>query len=340
MNTLRPLFQREWLQHRLRLGAAGRLPLALALLVAGFAQYPDRRRRHRAGRRRAARAAGAGVDRRQHARCCSLIALLTSAIFVTGLARRDHADRSIEFWLSLPVGHAAEPGRAAAGAPAAGAGGGAAGRDWPAVCAVGCWSSAARSGSQPGWRCRGPTCWPPPLPLSRALAGRAAAGDAVAAAAGAAGRCCSPPGSGAGAGDPGGRDRPGQPGARTPVRRAHAVAGDRRAVPQRDSIRWPVPAMHRCTSTARTNSARRCRQIPATGLADFANALALLASPVFAGAMFVSAVSLRAADRMATTRRAGRRLAPEHVLRWVYPGLPGSALDLRIDANGRRGRIR
>jgi hypothetical protein len=30
---------------------------------------------------------------------------VTSLIITFGLARRDHADRSIEFWLSLPVGH-------------------------------------------------------------------------------------------------------------------------------------------------------------------------------------------------------------------------------------------
>ena len=32
---------------------------------------------------------------------------LASAVILAGVARRDHADRSIEFWLSLPVGHGA-----------------------------------------------------------------------------------------------------------------------------------------------------------------------------------------------------------------------------------------
>jgi hypothetical protein len=31
---------------------------------------------------------------------------LTALIIVAGIARRDHADRSVEFWLSLPTGHA------------------------------------------------------------------------------------------------------------------------------------------------------------------------------------------------------------------------------------------
>jgi hypothetical protein len=34
-----------------------------------------------------------------------LLAVLASVIIIGGLARRDHPDRSIEYWLSLPIGH-------------------------------------------------------------------------------------------------------------------------------------------------------------------------------------------------------------------------------------------
>lgn len=96
------LMHREWMQHRFGWGLLLLVPTALALLLLSFGQL------HLAagevdGRLPVALALGVlggGIG-------LHLIMLwLTSLIIVTGLARRDHADRSIEFWLSLPTGHA------------------------------------------------------------------------------------------------------------------------------------------------------------------------------------------------------------------------------------------
>lgn len=104
MNTLTPLLQREWLQHRFAWALLALVPTALALLLFSFGQVelaegerPDDPR-VQAALAMAAAAGGMGVH--------LLIAVITSAIIVTGLARRDHGDRSVEFWLSLPTAHA------------------------------------------------------------------------------------------------------------------------------------------------------------------------------------------------------------------------------------------
>lgn len=104
MNTLTPLLQREWLQHRFAWALLALLPTALALLLFSFGQVnlgegeaPDDPR-VQAAAALAATLAGMGLH--------LVIALITSAIILTGLARRDHGDRSVEFWLSLPTAHA------------------------------------------------------------------------------------------------------------------------------------------------------------------------------------------------------------------------------------------
>lgn len=103
MRSLIPLFHREWLQHRLAWALVAGIPLGLALLAAVFAQVH------------------VDIDRppppEQLPLLLSLvpmvaapmvmlvIALITSGVLLSGVARRDHGDRSIEFWLSLPIAH-------------------------------------------------------------------------------------------------------------------------------------------------------------------------------------------------------------------------------------------
>ena len=105
MNNLIPLMRREWLQHRFVWAMLMLVPLGLAVLLLSFGQVEM----------------GGAMENRPPADVAAVMGgmtiVITSAIvfllvwitsvFVTsGLARRDHADRSIEFWLSLPTGHA------------------------------------------------------------------------------------------------------------------------------------------------------------------------------------------------------------------------------------------
>ncbi|MBK6471996.1 MAG: hypothetical protein IPF94_15135 [Betaproteobacteria bacterium] len=106
MNKLLPLMQREWLQHRFGWMLMVVVPFAIALLLLSFGQLaigPDTA--DRVGNSlppllAMASIAGSGA-------VIFLIAGVTSLIIVAGVARRDHGDRSIEFWLSLPTTHSA-----------------------------------------------------------------------------------------------------------------------------------------------------------------------------------------------------------------------------------------
>jgi len=105
MKNLLPLMRREWLQHRFAWALMVLVPLALAILPLTFGSIE--------------------VDGLEQARTPADIALLVgtltlvittavlflllwaSSLFVAvGTPRRDHGDRSIEFWLSLPTSHA------------------------------------------------------------------------------------------------------------------------------------------------------------------------------------------------------------------------------------------
>ena len=106
MNKLIPLMQREWLQHRFGWLISAAVPLGLALLLLSFGQIQFETD---AGRGPSdtppellALASIAGT-----AAVLFVIAWFSSLIIVSGLARRDHGDRSIEFWLSLPTTHSA-----------------------------------------------------------------------------------------------------------------------------------------------------------------------------------------------------------------------------------------
>jgi ABC-type transport system involved in multi-copper enzyme maturation permease subunit len=104
MNKMLPLMQREWLQHRFAWALLVLVPLALAMLLLSVGQVEFD-------------SAWAHQNASQRSLWLSTISLLatTMAIFLVvgvtslfitfGLARRDHADRSIEFWLSLPISH-------------------------------------------------------------------------------------------------------------------------------------------------------------------------------------------------------------------------------------------
>ncbi len=106
MNKLLPLMQREWLQHRFGWMLMVVVPFGIALLLLSFGQLAiDTDTAGRVGDKlppllAMASIAGSGA-------VIFLIAGVTSLIIVAGVARRDHGDRSIEFWLSLPTTHSA-----------------------------------------------------------------------------------------------------------------------------------------------------------------------------------------------------------------------------------------
>jgi ABC-2 type transport system permease protein len=102
MNRFTTLMRREWLQYRFGWTMAALTPLAILLLFAAFAdvQFGDLDKVGDALPAALAVGAIAGVM------ALMLLDLsLTSGIIVAGMARRDHGDRSIEFWLSQPIGH-------------------------------------------------------------------------------------------------------------------------------------------------------------------------------------------------------------------------------------------
>ncbi len=104
MNKLLPLMQREWLQHRFGWMLMVVVPFGIALLLLSFGQLAiGTDTAERVGNKlppllAMASIAGSGA-------VIFLIAAVTSLIIVAGVARRDHSDRSIEFWLSLPTTH-------------------------------------------------------------------------------------------------------------------------------------------------------------------------------------------------------------------------------------------
>ena len=105
MNNFAPLMRREWLQHRTGWILLALVPLGLVLLASIFGQV------HIDGDAAPppVEALPALLALGAMAGAAALVfttLLITSLFIVGGLARRDHGDRSIEFWLSLPIGHA------------------------------------------------------------------------------------------------------------------------------------------------------------------------------------------------------------------------------------------
>lgn len=106
MNKFVALMQREWLQHRFGWALMAAVPLSIALLLLSFGRLAiGTDTTMRVGDQlppllALASIAGGGA-------VIFLIASLSSLIIISGMARRDHSDRSVEFWLSLPTTHAA-----------------------------------------------------------------------------------------------------------------------------------------------------------------------------------------------------------------------------------------
>lgn len=102
MNNTLALMRREWLQHRFAWALLALLPtlLAVALLSLGEVQIAAGERGPALPLALAAAALAAGMALQ------ALMLWIVALIVTAGLARRDHGDRSLEFWLSLPTGHA------------------------------------------------------------------------------------------------------------------------------------------------------------------------------------------------------------------------------------------
>ncbi len=106
MNTFPALIRREWLQHRFGWSLLFLVPLGLTLLGLAFGQIeldtdPAERMGTPFATLLAMVAMGGGTI------TCFVILGATSLFLLSGLARRDHGDRSVEFWLSLPTSHRA-----------------------------------------------------------------------------------------------------------------------------------------------------------------------------------------------------------------------------------------
>lgn len=102
MRNVLALMQREWLQHRFAWALLASVPTLLAVLLTSFGEIhldPSERGEHvPVALAMASLAGGMGLH---------LLMLWVVALIITaGIARRDHGDRSVEFWLSLPTGHA------------------------------------------------------------------------------------------------------------------------------------------------------------------------------------------------------------------------------------------
>ena len=104
MQRLIPLMQHEWLQHRNGWLLMAGVPLGLSLLLLSFGQIQlDAGEMNAAGAALPSLVAAASIA--GSAAVIFLIATFSSLVIVSNLARRDHADRSVEFWLSVPVSH-------------------------------------------------------------------------------------------------------------------------------------------------------------------------------------------------------------------------------------------
>jgi hypothetical protein len=98
------LMRREWLQHRFGWTMAALLPIAIALLLVAFGQVQigDEAIESTGEMLPVMLALGALAG---STAVVFAILVITSLIITANIARRDHGDRSVEFWLSMPVGH-------------------------------------------------------------------------------------------------------------------------------------------------------------------------------------------------------------------------------------------
>jgi hypothetical protein len=106
---LRTLLLREWMQHRFGWTMMLLIPFALAVVSVPVMQFPPPGSEDRppdvAIPMIVALASVLGT-----AAVMLVVATVASLIFAIASPRRDHGDRSIEFWMSLPVPHSASLG--------------------------------------------------------------------------------------------------------------------------------------------------------------------------------------------------------------------------------------
>ncbi|MCW5634125.1 MAG: hypothetical protein KIT17_12390 [Rubrivivax sp.] len=106
--TVATLVQREWLQHRFAWALMAIVPLGLAFLFVSVGRIEfdgaDATPPGQLALMLAAVPAAAGMA------LLLAIAAIAGLFTVAVLARRDHGDRSVQFWLSLPVPHSAALG--------------------------------------------------------------------------------------------------------------------------------------------------------------------------------------------------------------------------------------
>lgn len=105
MKNLLPLMLREWLQHRFAWALLVLVPVALSLVLlsVGTIQLDDEMA---AMGPRDLSLMVAVVSMMITATVVLMLLGTTSLFIALGSPRRDHGDRSVEFWLSLPSGHA------------------------------------------------------------------------------------------------------------------------------------------------------------------------------------------------------------------------------------------
>lgn len=101
--TFLSLMQREWLQYRFGWALLALVPLGLAVLTVGVGHIEFDE--GLAAKPQALPLLLSAIPAVISPVVLLWIALITGIIIITGLMRRDHADRSNEYWLSLPVPH-------------------------------------------------------------------------------------------------------------------------------------------------------------------------------------------------------------------------------------------
>jgi ABC-2 type transport system permease protein len=104
MKNLLPLMQREWLQHRFAWAMLVLVPVALAVLGLGIGTIQLDDEMQAMPGPQLALMLGA-ISMSITVVVLFLLLSVTSLFIALGSPRRDHGDRSIEFWLSLPSGH-------------------------------------------------------------------------------------------------------------------------------------------------------------------------------------------------------------------------------------------
>jgi len=109
MNSFMTLIRREWMQHRFGWSLLLLVPLALTLLALAFGTVEIGDEEHSTPPQLLAPLLTLAAVMGTMVASFGILSQ-TSLFLITGLARRDHADRSVEFWLSLPTSHSASLG--------------------------------------------------------------------------------------------------------------------------------------------------------------------------------------------------------------------------------------